>query len=234
MNDVVADYVTEVVPGPPFRVDAGRQRHGLERLLDDLARHVEEVPRDVLFAWARETYRWEPRLLRQVIARRVAALVKEELRADLLDPVAAVLRRVEVGSGGQVSVQQRRKRVDEFLGSLRINIQRGHLDTEATRFCVARGLAADAGLLERVLVLEPAVLARRLIKDAMMAASGLHAAVGEAVDRGVHVEMRSLASRGSSDVSTYEAGQQLLVLGVRSEEGVPWRPEGLFPRGTVV
>ena len=165
-----------------------------------------------------------------MIARRVAALIKEELHAELLDPMAAVLRRVEVGSNGLVSVQMRRQRTSDFLQSLRINIDRAHLDAEADRFCVARGLGSEADLLQRVLVLEPMVLARRLIKDAMMAASALHAAVGEAVDLGIHVEMRSLASRGSSDVSAYEAGQQLLVLGVRSEAGVPWRPEGLTPR----
>jgi len=228
MHDVVADHVSEVLPGPPFHVDTGRR--GLDLLLSGLVRHLEKVPRDQLFAWTEETYQWERRLLRQVIARRVAALIKEELHAELLDPMAAVLRRVEVGSNGLVSVQMRRQRTSDFLQSLRINIDRAHLDAEADRFCVARGLGSEADLLQRVLVLEPMVLARRLIKDAMMAASALHAAVGEAVDLGIHVEMRSLASRGSSDVSAYEAGQQLLVLGVRSEAGVPWRPEGLTPR----
>lgn len=217
------------------RLPAARPRYPDIRSLDDLVAELslrlQALPREELFAWVARQYLPVKRGLRRVRLSRAAELLQEDLRRRLQDPVEAALRVVESESGGGIVVEQRHKLTRAFLEGLRFRMDPGRLEEEATRACAERGLPPDSLLEHQVLVLAPEVLARRVVKDAVMAASPLLRAVGEADDAGVTVVVRSQAARGESDVSAYEAGQQLLVLGVKADRGPRWRHEALRPRG---
>jgi len=87
-------------------------------------------------------------------------------------------------------------------------------------------------LLRTALSLAPGAIARRLIKDAVMAASPLHAAVGRATDLGVRVHPRTQVTRGTPDPTRYEAGTLLVAVGAggRGPLALPWRQRALLPR----
>lgn len=76
----------------------------------------------------------------------------------------------------------------------------------------------------------PDLVARRLVKDAVMASSARHAALGRGVDAGVQVEIRTLAMRGQTDCGRYEVGNLLLAVGADSERTPGWRTRALQPR----
>lgn len=63
----------------------------------------------------------------------------------------------------------------------------------------------------------PKLLARRLIKDALMSRSALLREVGLAVDAGIRVKLRTLAVRGWTDTAEYEVGQMLQAVGAESQ-----------------
>ncbi|GEM_PF-3538919 len=66
-------------------------------------------------------------------------------------------------------------------------------------------------------------LARRFIKDALMASDPLLHAIGTATDLGIHVEIRSRAARTVTDTSLYEPGNMLLASGVDSQITPGWK-----------
>jgi hypothetical protein len=120
--------------------------------------------------------------------------------------------------------------VAALTAELRFGLEPAVLDAAEAGLLDAAGVGPTGGLWERCLVVAPELLARRILKDAVMAAHPLLRAVGQAVDDGVRVEMHSLATRSWSNVSKYEAGTLLLALGVRAERGPWWAAEGVVPR----
>jgi L-asparaginase/Glu-tRNA(Gln) amidotransferase subunit D len=82
-------------------------------------------------------------------------------------------------------------------------------------------------LLSRVLRDAPEVVARRIVRDALVGRHPMLQAVGTAVDRGILVVVRTTASRGRTDHGAYEAGRMLQVLGARSQKGPGWETRGL-------
>lgn len=76
----------------------------------------------------------------------------------------------------------------------------------------------------------PELLARRLLRDALAEAHPLCAAVGEAVDRGARVLLRTTAQRGQTDNRAYEAGRMLSVLGAHSDRAQGWDTRALRRR----
>lgn len=202
----------------------------LDHLVGELTLRLEALPRERLFAWVGQRYTARKRGLRRVRLSRASEIVQEGLRERLQGPVEAALRGVESESGGSIVVEQRHKLTQAFLSELRFRIDPERLEAAAERSCAEQGLPPGSPLEHQVLVLAPEVLARRVVKDAVMAASPLLRAVGRADDAGISVVVRSQAARGESDVSAYEAGQQLLVLGVKADRGPRWRHEVFMPR----
>ena len=94
------------------------------------------------------------------------------------------------------------------------------------------GLGDGADLVRTVLSLAPDAIARRLIKDAVMASSPLHCAVGRATDLGVRVHPRTQVTRGTTDPTRYEAGTLLVAVGAGGQGALsqPWRQRVLLPR----
>ena len=74
------------------------------------------------------------------------------------------------------------------------------------------------------------LLARRLLRDALAQAHPLCAAVGEAVDAGARVQLRTTAQRGQTDNRAYEAGRMLSVLGAHSDLAQGWDTRALRRR----
>lgn len=74
------------------------------------------------------------------------------------------------------------------------------------------------------------LVARRLIKDALMASNPLLSAIGGAVDSNIRVLIRTLAVKSKTNTSLYECGQMLMVLGVHSDLHKGWQTLYLRPR----
>ncbi len=63
----------------------------------------------------------------------------------------------------------------------------------------------------------PEIIARRIMKDAIMASHLNMNIIGAATDRGVKIHVKTLAVKSKTDVSRYEAGNMLMLLGVDSD-----------------
>ncbi len=91
---------------------------------------------------------------------------------------------------------------------------------------------SDSDLLLKLIQSDPEVIARRLIKDAVMAANPLHREVGRATDHGVVVIPRTQVSLGVPDPTRYEAGTLLVAVGAGGDGplALPWQHRVMVPR----
>jgi len=201
--------------------DTLRDAPDLWALTDALSTHIASSDIDPLHAWLLERYEPQCAGLVHAVRNAQAQQRRHTLQGHLRDWLTHSLSVFE----HQKSVSLRdvdgliartldaaRFRDSEELPSLR------HLSGE--------------DLLRTAVSLAPHAIARRLVKDSVMAASPLHAAVGRATDRGVKVHPRTQVTRGTPDPTRYEAGTMLVAVGAggRGPLAAPWRQRTLLPR----
>lgn len=203
---------------------------GADAVVACLVNALGTCDRDTLSAWAEERYAVHTRAFHSALRRRVSARLQRSLRAAVGEEVRQVVGRLAAEQSATVKPRRLEAGIAALVGELRFGLESGRLDQEQTAVLAEAGVPAPAGVWTRCLAVAPEILARRLLKDAVMAAHPLLAAVGDAVDQGVRVEIHSLAARSWSNVAKYEAGTLLLALGVRAEQGPWWAAEGVVPR----
>ena len=175
---------------------------------------------DALQAWLLERYRPQVGGLRHAIHNARARSRRAQLQDALRDWLSHSLAGFEAEHG--VGLRDVDGLVSQTTAAARF---------KATK--MAEGLRSDPRhLLVTALSLAPEAIARRLIKDAVMAASPLHSAVGRATDLGVRVHPRTQVTRGTTDPTRYEAGTLLVAVGAggRGALSLPWRQRVLLPR----
>jgi signal transduction histidine kinase len=179
-----------------------------------LVEHLCTLPRQTVRDFVHERYELLPRGLRQAILGARAAAQREALQESLCNHLRSALAAFEAEV--EVELRTPEATIAAALESTRWRTIRPLPDERLAR-------RSPAELLDLLLDLDPAPLARRIIKDAVMARSPLHAAVGEATDQGVRVHPRTQVTRGTPDPTRYEAGNFLVAVGAGGA-GVRARP----------
>jgi hypothetical protein len=105
--------------------------------------------------------------------------------------------------------------------------------TSRARFALPMAAATPEDPWGTLLAVAPGLVGRRLLRDAVVAAHPMCAAVGMAVEAGVELRVRTTAPRGSTDNRAYEAGRLLRVLGVHSDAAPGWDLRLIRPRGAI-
>ena len=173
-------------------------------VLQRLVAHIACLDRAALLGWVHHQYTLLPGGLRQAILAARARQRREHLQTQLEGHLLRALQAFEAESG--VQLRDRRALLDATLQQARWRNPRAPAPADL------QDLSPPA-LLATLVELDPTPLARRLIKDAVMAASPLHAAVGAATDRGIRVHPRTQVTRGQPDPTRYEAGTLLMAVG---------------------
>lgn len=163
-------------------------------------------------------YALDLRLLRTALADARAAAARAEQAAALAGALRAALP-------GALAAAPGLKRPDALVDELlRVALDKARFSTP-----VEQGPPEDPwGAL---LGAAPALVGRRLLRDAVVEAHPMCAAVGGAVERGVELRVRTTAPRGQTDNRAYEAGRLLRVLGVHSEAAPGWDLRLIRPAG---
>ena len=203
---------------------------GADAVVASLVQGLCAGDRHALTAWADKRYAVHEATFTSALRRRVSAQLQRRLRAAVGQEVRTLVHRLAQEHGATAKARRVDAGVAALARELRFGLPPEVLDEAESRVLSEAGVAAPSGPWERCLAVAPEILARRLLKDAVMAAHPLLGAVGEAVDQGVRVEIHSLAARSASNVAKYEAGTLLLALGVRAEQGPWWVEEGVVPR----
>jgi hypothetical protein len=192
-------------------------------VVERLASHLQVLAPDRVTEFFLRRYTLLSRGLRQAILAARARTQRADSDAALRRHLATAFEAFQADTGAQVRAVS--PAVDAALAATRYRLpmppQHGDLDQRA-----------PAELFGILLELDPAPLARRLVKDAVMANSPLHAAVGEATDLGIRVHPRTQVTRGTPDPTKYEAGTLLVAVGAGGSHPRtrPWQIRLLRPR----
>jgi len=203
---------------------------GVSGLVAALTQAFSTADPDAVDAWLLGHFDLLPRLVHQACRSALAAAVQAEARAVLGQQARALLVDASAPVMQGLTARKVDAAVDALTDTLRFRISGARLDAAAATRLRRAGLPPDAPLPARLRALAPRVLARRALKDAVIAAHPLLAEVGRATDAGVRVQIHSLAARSPTDIRRYETGTLLLALGVADDAGAWWRLEGLRPR----
>jgi len=204
---------------------------GEETSVDDvvagLSQHLANVPTPQLKDYLALKYSFDGRRLHSVLMGEVAQEIREREVAKLRKSIEAMITRRMRGGPIKLSVKNRKMTVESIVRNVRI----AGSDEEASKFMQGVEIKEwSSDLVEVMRTRFPRVIARRIIKDSVMAASMLLGVVGKAVDAGVDVRIRSLAVKSRTNTMNYETGNILMVLGVDSEETAGWDTRYLQPK----
>ena len=222
-NRSVADLVQSWLSETPLALDLNAAPD-IWSVVAHLSQRMRDLPAELVLAFFAARYTLMPGGLRQAIlaarARRQRQTATDALRRHL----AQALRAFEADTGA--TVKSASASIDATVAHTRYTLATPPQHTDLASL-------DPKALLATLLALDPAPLARRLVKDAVMADSPLHAAVGSATDQGIRVHPRTQVTRGTPDPTKYEAGTLLVAVGAGGDHPKvrPWRIRLLLPRG---
>lgn len=221
-NESVADLVARWLRDTPLHA-ALEGAPDIWAVVERLVAHMARMDRGTLTDWVLDRYTLLPGGLRQAILAARARQRRDQLAAAFSSKVAAALSAFEAETG--VRLRDAHAPVEAARSRARWR------DPAAPVFSDLAEQPPDA-LFQLLLDVDPSPLARRLVKDAVMAASPLHAAVGAATDRGVRVHPRTQVTRGTPDPTRYEAGTLLVAVGAGGTGPLakPWHQRLFSPR----
>ena len=221
-NTSIAQLVTDWLEGTPLacRLQAAPD---LWSVVDHLVAHLRTLERPRLSAWLQARYHLLEPGIRQAILRAQAHARRTTLEHTLEAHLQAALHAFEADTGA---------RLRDAAAPVRAACTAARWHDPQPPDPRALAGRSPPELLDQLLSLDLAPIARRLVKDAVMAGSPLHAAVGEATDRGVRVHPRTQVTRGTPDPTRYETGTLLVAVGAggAGAQARPWQVRLLRPR----
>jgi hypothetical protein len=223
LGDIVRKYLDDERLG---NIDL-QDKHSVSQVLLATASHLAQSDAQNIETYFAREYKIKLSLLRSEIFREIAGSYEKQE----IDRLKSILRRVVEKRAKRGPVEIRLRNPEDALASLitslRVKISESHLKTSVADL----DLSEWNSPLSRSLQLKfGVILARRIMKDAVMSSSDLLKIIGRAVDDGISVHVRSLAVKSRSNTHNYETGNLLMILGVDSDEIPGWSTRYFLPR----
>lgn len=163
--------------------------------------------------------------LRTYINRDIKAQKREEVSKKIQ------IMFIDLAESNDVKLTITRTGLEE-ISRTAISVLKFHIDEKAMEEAIEKifsNIEDDISPVRRVFLALaahfPDVISRRILKEAVMASNNNMSIIGAAVDSNIKVVAKSLAVRSKSDLSRYEIGNMLMVLGVDSDSVVGYRNE---------
>jgi hypothetical protein len=224
IREIVRRHMAYEILGP---VLFDNEEISVEDIVDGLARHFATASPLQLRDYLISRYLIDKRRLKSIMMSEVAQEIRAREMERLKKSIEGLLaRRMRLGSV-KLLFKHKEVTIGKILGNVRIVVP----DDEAKDLLQNIEIEEwNQSLVDIMQARFTKALARRVIKDSVMASSKLLAAIGQAVDGGIDVRIRSLAMKSKTNTRNYETGNILMVLGVHSEEAEGWNTRYLKPR----
>ncbi len=107
--------------------------------------------------------------------------------------------------------------IKEFTDKIKFNLDYNSVKSERDSIFLNENLDNENAALEYMVKNMPEKIAERLIKEAIMYSDEKMRVIGQAIDNGIQVIIKSYAVRSQTNTQRYEMGNKLWFLGVDSE-----------------
>lgn len=197
--------------------------------VEGVLRHLTEIlhtlPREQVKVYLLQHYHLQEWELRSALCREMAEVrnqaEKEALRKDIL----LTLQEFEQKRSPELSI----KEPGELAGLMEKHVKFTYQE-ELFQMEIAAMEGRGFSLLDIAVNRHPRLLARRLMKDALVTSHLLFDRIGGAIDQGIMVEIKTSVARAKTNTDLYEIGNMLKIIGVNSDEVPGWNTGYLIRR----
>lgn len=194
-------------------------------VLCDLTNRLHSLPPEQLKMYLCQRYTLQEWDLRSALCREMAearnAMEREALRKELL----ITMQEFERKKSPELSLKDPKELVKLFEKHVKFTYQE-----ELFQNKIAGLQRQGMSLLDIAIVDHPQLIARRLMKDALMTSHLLLERIGKAIDQGIMVEIKTSVARAKTNTDLYEIGNMLKIIGVNSDEVGGWNMGYLIRR----
>jgi hypothetical protein len=221
VRDIVRRYVDREALGA---ISFGEGEISVNDVVDRLAHHIKGVPTPQLKDFLSWKYSIDRRRLRGILIGELVQEIRNRELEKLKKSIEAVITRMT--RGRPVTIKNKDLAVEGVIRNIHIAVS----EEEASELLRGMDIEWSYDLVDIMKAKFAKLIARRIIKDSVMSSSRLLKSIGQAVDGGIDVRIRSLAVKSRTNTLNYETGNILMILGVNSEDVVGWATRYLRPR----
>jgi len=224
LREIVCRHVEHEILG---RIPFGEEEVAVEDVVDGVARHLAKCPTIQLKDYLALKYSIESKSLKSALMREVAQEMRSREIERLKNSISALIARKRGRGPMKLSIKNKEGTIDSIVRNVRVVVPNDEL-VRAVKDVEIEDWSYN--LVETLKTRFARVLARRMIKDAIMTVNRLLEVIGAAVDLNIDVKIRSLAVKSRTNTTNYEQGNLLRAIGVNSEEIEGWNTQYFQPR----
>ena len=220
-REIVKRYVDHEALGV---ISFGEMDLSIDDLVFKLADYLAEIPTSKLHDFLNWKYNLDKRRLRGVLIGEISQEMRTRKLEKLRRSIGSLIAKKT--NNGTIYVKNIDLAVEGVIRNIRIAVP----EEEAGRALSSIEMEWSHELVDMMKTRFAKLIARRIIKDSLMASSRLLASVGRAVDGGIDVRIKSLAVKSRTNTLNYETGNILMALGVNSEDVAGWNTRYFQPK----
>jgi L-asparaginase/Glu-tRNA(Gln) amidotransferase subunit D len=223
LYEIVTHYLDD-----QFTWKCDQQAENLDYILSSVVRQIRAEDIRRLVSYVQDRYIIDAVAIDRMVTRAAASLIfrryVDQLEQTVVDAVSDLDITIAQHPAIGPITRKLRPIIDEnirpILRETGFQVRKADLQAEYRRLAGVNSVReSPLVLVIEMLIREfPREIAARFMKDAVMASSSLLQAIGDAVDLGIRVVVRTTAVKSKTNTSLYEVGQMLCLIGVDSDE----------------
>lgn len=147
--------------------------------------------------------------LKKIILQKHINLTCEERKSEIKNNLIKVLEKSDIKNLDDS--------LENFFKKIKISVDYNAIKSECKIIFSQEKIEDEKGALEYLINNMPEIIAERLIKEAIMQSDEKMQVIGQAIDNGIQIIIKSYAVRSKTNTMRYEMGNKLWFLGVDSE-----------------
>lgn len=188
----------------------------VQGVLEYLSSLLKKIPITTLEKYLLAHYSVEEVQLTSNLYKMIAKEQNAHQRAELGEELARVLANFNVQHGDLLKLKNSAAVVNLLQERARFTYEDNVLRDKL------QSMLQERTLLDVAAEYYPELIARRMMRDALVESHPLLARIGKAIDQGMLVEIKTSVARARTNTDLYEIGNMLKIVGVHSDEVAGW------------
>ncbi|MCK5130533.1 MAG: asparaginase [Candidatus Sabulitectum sp.] len=224
ISEIVSDYLQKE---GDIGVSLNHLPDSLENLVEAVTEHVKKIDSEIILGYLCVNYQMQMSVLKSAVYSELSSEIKSAALLRLRNQITDIFQKVHLDDGLPCDVQRLDVAAETAMAGIKLLVDQKVLSgTWREMFDSIDNRSAFRFLADRF----PGLIAKRLIHEAVAFSHPSLKLIGKATDQGIHVEMKTLATKSRTNLELYEIGNMLQILGADSDIRRGWNTRYLLKK----